>query len=91
MTVLFAIVSILKATKPIYTIRAALARIYRGEYEFTLDVKGHYEFRKIANAFNAIIEDIIVNESRYYKTLIDLSDNIIFEWIFAATKSSQTT
>lgn len=85
LTVLFAIVSILKATKPIYTIGAALARIYRGEYEFTLDVKGHYEFRKIANAFNAIIEDIIVNESRY-KTLIDLSDNIIFEWDFRSNE-----
>jgi diguanylate cyclase (GGDEF)-like protein/PAS domain S-box-containing protein len=85
LTVLFTIVSILKATKPIYTIGAALARIYRGEYEFTLDVKGHYEFRKIANAFNAIIEDIIVNESRY-KTLIDLSDNIIFEWDFRSNE-----
>ena len=74
-----AIILIVSVTKPFYKIQETLMRISRGDHEARVDIVAKNEYGEIARVFNDIVDDIIVSESRY-RTIIEMSDNIIFEW-----------
>lgn len=68
-------------TKPLEKIQDTLIRIRRGDHEARIDVMTNNEYGSIARSFNDLIDDIIVSEGRY-RTIIEMSDSIIFEWNF---------
>lgn len=74
-----AIVMIVIITKPFYQIEETLAKINRGDHEARVEIMSRNEYGDIARVFNDIVDNIIVSESRY-RTIIEMSDNIIFEW-----------
>lgn len=76
-----AIVLIIAVTKPLYKIEETLLKISRGDHEARIEIMSRNEYGDIARVFNDIVDDIIVSESRY-RTIIEMSDNIIFEWNF---------
>ncbi len=73
------IVLIIIVTKPFYKIQETLLKISRGDHEARVEIMSHNEYGDIARVFNDIVDNIIVSESRY-RTIIEMSDNIIFEW-----------
>lgn len=74
-----AIIGVIAVTKPLYKIQDILIKISRGDHDARIDIMSKNEYGDIARVFNDIVDNIIVSESRY-KTIIDMSDNIIFEW-----------
>ncbi len=74
-----AIILIIMVTKPFYKIQETLLKISRGDHEARVEIMSHNEYGDIARVFNDIVDNIIVSESRY-RTIIEMSDNIIFEW-----------
>lgn len=76
---------VLLITKPLKKIEETLTRIRRGDHEARIDVMSNNEYGEIARAFNDLIDDIIVSEGRY-RTIIEMSDNIIFEWNFKSNE-----
>ena len=74
-----AIILIIMVTKPLYKIEETLIKISRGDHDARIDIMSKNEYGDIARVFNDIVDNIIVSESRY-RTIIDMSDNIIFEW-----------
>ena len=74
-----AIILIVMVTKPLYKIQETLLKISRGDHDARVDIMSRNEYGDIARVFNDIVDNIIVSESRY-RTIIDMSDNIIFEW-----------
>ena len=74
-----AIILIITVTKPLYKIQDTLIKISRGDHDARVDIMSKNEYGDIARVFNDIVDNIIVSESRY-RTIIDMSDNIIFEW-----------
>lgn len=76
-----AILLIMAVTKPLYKIEETLLKISRGDHEARVEIMSRNEYGDIARVFNDIVDDIIVSESRY-RTIIEMSDNIIFEWNF---------
>lgn len=74
-----AIIGIITVTKPLYKIQDILIKISRGDHDARVDIMSKNEYGDIARVFNDIVDNIIVSESRY-RTIIDMSDNIIFEW-----------
>lgn len=76
-----AVVLVFLITKPIKTIEETLLKVRRGDHEARINVIANNEYGEIARAFNDLIDDIIVSEGRY-RTIIEMSDNIIFEWNF---------
>ncbi len=79
--VVLGIILIISVTKPFYKISDTLLKISRGDHEARVDIMSKNEYGDIARVFNDIMDNIIVSESRY-RTIIDMSDNIIFEWNF---------
>ena len=82
LTIIFiaaAIIFIIIVTKPLYKIQDILIKISRGDHDARVDIMSKNEYGDLARVFNDIVDNIIVSESRY-KTIIDMSDNIIFEW-----------
>ncbi|MBR4095907.1 MAG: diguanylate cyclase [Oscillospiraceae bacterium] len=75
------IILIIAVTKPFYKISDTLLKISRGDHDARVDIMSRNEYGDIARVFNDIMDTIIVSESRY-KTIIEMSDNIIFEWNF---------
>ena len=75
------IVLVFIITKPIKVIEETLIKVRRGDHEARINVISNNEYGEIARAFNDLIDDIIVSEGRY-RTIIEMSDNIIFEWNF---------
>ena len=73
------IVLIVIITKPFYKIEETLLKISRGDHEARVEIMSRNEYGDIARVFNDIVDNIIVSESRY-RTIIEMSDNIIFEW-----------
>ncbi|MBR5091235.1 MAG: diguanylate cyclase [Ruminiclostridium sp.] len=73
------IIFIIAVTKPLYKIQDTLIKISRGDHDARIDIMSRNEYGDIARVFNDIVDNIIVSESRY-RTIIDMSDNIIFEW-----------
>lgn len=74
-----AFIMVITVTKPLYKIQDTLLKISRGDHEARVDIMSKNEYGDIARVFNDIVDNIIVSESRY-KTIIDMSDNIIFDW-----------
>lgn len=76
-----AVVLIFIITKPIKVIEETLVKVHRGDHEARINVIANNEYGQIARTFNDLIDDIVVSEGRY-RTIIEMSDNIIFEWNF---------
>lgn len=76
-----AIVLVFVITKPIKVIEETLVKVHRGDHEARINVIANNEYGQIARTFNYLIDDIVVSEGRY-RTIIEMSDNIIFEWNF---------
>lgn len=68
-------------TKPLKKIEDTLMKIHRGDYESRIEIISNNEYGKIARVFNSLIDDIIVSERRY-RTIVEMSDNVVFEWNF---------
>lgn len=78
------LIVIIMLTKPLYIIAGTLVKIKRGDHEARINVNTGNEFGEIASAFNDLLDDLIVSESRY-RTILEMSDNIIFEWNFQSS------
>lgn len=76
-----AVVLVFIITKPIKVIKETLVKVHRGDHEARINVIANNEYGQIARTFNDLIDDIVVSEGRY-RTIIEMSDNIIFEWNF---------
>ncbi len=75
------IVLIITTMKPLSKIEETLLKIHRGDHDARIDIIAKNEYGDIARVFNDIMDNIIVSETRY-RTIIEMSDNIIFEWNF---------
>lgn len=75
------IVLIVTIMKPLSKIEETLLKIHRGDHDARIDIIAKNEYGDIARVFNDIMDNIIVSETRY-RTIIEMSDNIIFEWNF---------
>ncbi len=78
---IFDIIIIILFTKPLYIIEETLIKIRRGDHEARININSNNEYGLIAQVFNDLLDDVIVSEGRY-RTIIEMSDNIIFEWNF---------
>ncbi len=76
-----AIILIVLITKPLKVIEETLVKVRRGDHESRINIIANNEYGEISRAFNDLIDDIVVSEGRY-RTIIEMSDNIIFEWNF---------
>ena len=76
-----AIVVSRSVTKPLRDIETTLERVLRGDHEARIGTISLNEYGQLSRAFNSLIDEIVVSEDRY-KTISDMSDNIIFEWNF---------
>lgn len=82
--VIFLVVGILliiSVMRPLNKIEETLLKIHRGDHDARIDIIAKNEYGDIARVFNDIMDNIIVSETRY-RTIIEMSDNIIFEWNF---------
>ena len=68
-------------TKPLKTIQETIVKIRRGDHEARITTVSNNEYGQISRAFNNLVDEIVVSEDRY-RTIIEMSDNIIFEWNF---------
>lgn len=68
-------------TKPLKTIQETIVKIRRGDHEARISTVSNNEYGQISRAFNNLVDEIVVSEDRY-RTIIEMSDNIIFEWNF---------
>lgn len=74
-------VSIL-VTKPLKTIEETLVKVRRGDHEARIPNEvSNNEYGQMSRAFNNLLDEIVVSEDRY-RTITEMSDNIIFEWNF---------
>ena len=86
--ILLAIVSIIAAViasntiiSPLKKIQETLDKIRRGDHEARIGTISNNEYGQLSRSFNSLVDEIVVSEDRY-KTISDMSDNIIFEWNF---------
>ncbi|MCL2697873.1 MAG: diguanylate cyclase [Oscillospiraceae bacterium] len=70
---------VLKFTKPLVVIKDVLTKIRRGDHEVRINISQGNEYGKIAKEFNDLLDNVVIGEGRH-KTVIEMSDNIIFEW-----------
>ncbi len=68
-------------TRPLKVIEETLVKIRRGDHEARISTVSNNEYGQISRAFNNLFDEIVVSEDRY-RTIIEMSDNIIFEWNF---------
>ena len=68
-------------TRPLKTIEETLVKIRRGDHEARIPTVSNNEYGMISREFNNLVDEIVVSEDRY-RTITDMSDNIIFEWNF---------
>ncbi len=88
--IVFLVVGIVLITtimKPLSKIEETLLKIHRGDHDARIDIIAKNEYGDIARVFNDIMDNIIVSETRY-RTIIEMSDNIIFEWNFVNNEVS---
>lgn len=76
-----AVILVFVVTKPLKIIEETLVKVRRGDHETRINIMANNEYGEIARSFNDLIDDIIVSEGRY-RTIVEMSDNIIFEWNF---------
>lgn len=79
--ILFAIIAARYITSPLTKIENTLEKIRRGDHEARISTISNNEYGQLSRAFNNLVDEIVVSEDRY-KTISDMSDNIIFEWNF---------
>ncbi len=68
-------------TSPLKKIEETLDKIRRGDHEARIGTVSNNEYGQMSRAFNNLVDEIVVSEDRY-RTISDMSDNIIFEWNF---------
>ncbi|MCL1823814.1 MAG: diguanylate cyclase [Oscillospiraceae bacterium] len=68
-------------TKPFIVIKDTLTKVRRGDHELRINIKSLNEYGNISKEFNALLDNVVVGEGRY-KTVVEMSNNIIFEWNF---------
>lgn len=77
-----AIVASILVTRPLKTIEETLVKIRRGDHEARIPTEvSNNEYGQMSRAFNNLLDEIVVSEDRY-RTITEMSDNIIFEWNF---------
>ena len=77
-----AIVVSLFVTRPLKTIEDTLVKVRRGDHEARIPTEvSNNEYGQMSRAFNNLLDEIVVSEDRY-RTITEMSDNIIFEWNF---------
>lgn len=81
LSVAAAIVIAFISTKPLKVIEETIVKINRGDHEARIQSVSNNEYGQLARAFNNLVDEIVVSEERY-RTIIEMSDNIIFEWNF---------
>lgn len=65
-------------TKPIYEMLQISRQKENGKSDLQFRVRGHDEFSQMSRTFNKIMDDIYESEQRY-RTIAEMSNNIIFE------------
>ena len=76
------IVCAVLVTKPLQTIEETLVKVRRGDHEARIPTAvSNNEYGQMSRAFNNLLDEIVVSEDRY-RTITEMSDNIIFEWNF---------
>lgn len=73
------IVVIFLLTKPLSQIEETLTKIHRGDHDSRIEINSKNEYGDIALSFNTLIENVVVSERRY-RTIVEMSDDIVFEW-----------
>lgn len=76
-----AIIASNKIAQPLNKIENTLEKIRRGDHEARISTISNNEYGQLSRAFNNLVDEIVISEDRY-KTISDMSDNIIFEWNF---------
>lgn len=76
-----------QVTMPLQKIGDTLEKIRRGDHEARISNMSNNEYGQMSRAFNNLVDEIVVSEDRY-KTISDMSDNIIFEWNFKTNEVS---
>lgn len=77
-----AIVAAILVTKPLKVIEETLEKVRRGDHEARIPTAvSNNEYGQMSRAFNNLLDEIVVSEDRY-RTITEMSDNIIFEWNF---------
>ncbi len=76
-----AIIFPVRLLRPMYSIVNTIHSIKRGNYDARVKAKSDNEYGDMARAFNELADQIVVSEGRY-RTIVEMSDNIIFEWHF---------
>lgn len=76
-----AVVIAIIVTRPLNIIEETLIKIRRGDHEARISTVSNNEYGQISRAFNNLVDEIVVSEDRY-RTIIEMSDDIIFEWNF---------
>lgn len=82
LSVLFAtvyIIATILVTKPLGEIEKTLAKIHRGDHDSRVEIYRKNEYGDIAREFNTLLDNVVVNERRY-RTIVEMSDDIVFEW-----------
>ena len=79
--IVFSIIAARKIANPLNMIENTLEKIRRGDHEARIGTVSNNEYGQLSRAFNNLVDEIVVSEDRY-KTISDMSDNIIFEWNF---------
>lgn len=85
LTIAGAIAIAITVTRPLNTIEETLIKIRRGDHEARIATVSNNEYGQISRAFNNLVDEIVVSEDRY-RTIIEMSDNIIFEWNFKSNE-----
>lgn len=76
-----AIIAANKIAEPLNKIENTLEKIRRGDHEARIGTISNNEYGQLSRAFNNLVDEIVISEDRY-KTISEMSDNIIFEWNF---------
>lgn len=72
-------------TKPLKAIEETLIKIRRGDHDARISAVSNNEYGQISRRFNNLVDEIVVSEDRY-RTITEMSDNIIFEWNFKSNE-----
>ncbi len=72
-------VSVILVTKPLTVIKESLTKIHRGDHDLRIDINTKNEYKDIAESFNTLLDNVVVSERRY-RTIVEMSDDIVFEW-----------
>ncbi len=73
------VVAVILVTRPLNKIESTLTKIHRGDHDSRVEITGRNEYGDIATAFNNLLDNVVVSERRY-RTIVEMSDDIVFEW-----------